>query len=241
MRIESSNKTDEVKQEGIEKPNEKSGGTGYGDLALNKKLLHRDILRLVTAILLVLAVIAASAVLFVWVRTYYRTARLTDNYTARAAVVEDDLKNNLAAVNDKFAVERLQTFFEKGDIYVFSYDLWNYEMLVNDVPVAPSTTALTINAADKISIRETLKQTVLPAEFVSVGSLTRGDTNDSLRNHFSLSGKDYKLTENKEGNITSFSVDDIALNSGDIFYIQFSVQLQQRLGFETDKITVTVK
>jgi len=212
------------------------------DYAVNtdKESLRKSILRIAAVIVLILALIATGAVLFVSIKTYYFTSKQTEDYNQRAAVIQADIKDNLAAVNDKFAVERLNKFFTRDEIYSFAYNLWKYELLLNGAPVGKSASALTIKQGDVISVKEALTETLLPEEFLEAGKLTRGDKNDSLKNHFGLNKKIYDLTEKKEGLTTIYTVENLRLASGERFNLLLSVQLQERLTFDSDVIAVTV-
>jgi hypothetical protein len=210
------------------------------DLA-NHSVSRKSIIRIVFASVLILALIAAGAVLFVSIKTYYVTSKQTENYFARAESIQADIKDNLVDLNDKFAVERLNKYFTKDEVYSIVYNLWKYELLINDVPVDKSASAVTIKKGDIISIKETLSETLLPEEFAGIGNLTRGDANDSLKNHFALNKKTYNLTGQKEGLTTVYTVNDLQLSSAESFNMLLSVQLQERLGFVTDVIVVTVK
>jgi archaellum component FlaF (FlaF/FlaG flagellin family) len=208
---------------------------------VKKPMLHISIIRFVVAVLLVLAVIAAGAVLFVSIKTYFVTSQQTEDYYARADKIQNDISNNLAVMNDKFAVDRLNLFFTKDEVYSFSYSLWKYELLINGTPVEKTTANLTLNPGDTISLRESLVETLLPKDFVNIGNLTRGDANDSIKNHFSLYTQTYQLVEKSEGFVTTYTAENLELKSGTTFNMLFSVQLQERLQFEKDVIVVTVK
>ncbi len=208
--------------------------------AVDKHPLRWSILRIIAAIVLILAVIATGAILFVSINKYYSTSKQTDNYFSKAAAIENDIKTNLPKLNDKFALERLDSFFSKDEVYSFAYNLWQYELQVNGKPI-PSTETLTIAPGDEISIKEALDETMLPPEFLAYGNLTRGDVNDSLKNHFSLNKKTYILNEKKDKLSTIYKVEDLSLEKGESFNLLLSVQLQERLNFERDVIVVTVK
>lgn len=208
--------------------------------AVDKHPLRWSILRIIAAIVLILAVIATGAILFVSINKYYSTSKQTDNYFSKAAAIENDIKTNLPKLNDKFALERLDSFFSKDEVYSFAYNLWQYELQVNGKPI-PSTETLTIAPGDEISIKESLDETMLPPEFLAYGNLTRGDVNDSLKNHFSLNKKTYILNEKKDKLSTIYKVEDLSLEKGESFNLLLSVQLQERLNFERDVIVVTVK
>jgi len=234
----------EEKKETID--NIDTGGTddtGGGDYTNNtgKMLLRKSILRIAVVTVLILAVIAAGSVLFVSIYNYYNTSRQTDYYFERADSIDNDIINNLAVLNDKFAVDRLNSFFTKDEVYSFSYNLWKYELLVNGNPLDVATANLTLSPGDKISIRESLVDTRLPKDFVNIGNLLRGDANDSMKNHFALNGQTYQLVENSEGYVTAYTAENLELKSGTTFNILLSVQLQERLRFEKDVIVVNVK
>lgn len=238
MRNITDEKKNEFAQEGIEL------GTGVStrvenDDVTDRQPLRRTILRIIVAIVLILAVIATGAILFVSINTYYSTSKQTEDYFSRAGIIENDIKTNLDALNDKFALGRLDSFFTKDEVYSFAYNLWQYELLVNDKPIA-STETLTIAPGDVISIKESLDQTMLPSEFLAYGNLTRGDVNDSLKNHFSLNKKTYILSAKKDGLSTIYTVEDLSVAKKETFNMLLSVQLQERLDFERDVIVVTV-
>ena len=238
MRNITDEKKNEFAQEGIE------SGTGVfarvdNDDVTDNQPLRRTILRIIVAIVLILAVIATGAILFVSINTYYSTSKQTEDYFSRAGIIENDIKTNLDALNDKFALGRLDSFFTKDEVYSFAYNLWQYELLVNDKPIA-STETLTIAPGDVISIKESLDQTMLPSEFLAYGNLTRGDVNDSLKNHFSLNKKTYILSAKKDGLSTIYTVEDLSVAKKETFNMLLSVQLQERLDFERDVIVVTV-
>ncbi len=233
-------KKNEAEQEIIEPGSGDLLQTGDGGAATTQKPLRRSILRIIVAIVLILAVIAAGAILFVSINTYYSTSKQTDDYFSRAAAIENDIKTNLVELNDKFALERLNSFFTKDEVYSFAYNLWQYELMLNDKPV-PSTEALTIAPGDEISIKESLNETMLPPEFLAYGNLTRGDVNDSLKNHFSLNKKTYILKEEKDRLSTIYRVEDLSVEKGESFNLLLSVQLQERLSFERDVVVITVK
>lgn len=223
------------------KKNKADRGSIESDSATTvKQQLRRDILRIIAATVLVLASITAGAVLFVSMNTYRSTSKQTDDYFIRAADIENGIKTNLKALNDKFALGRLDSFFSKDDVHSYAYNLWKYELLVNGKPIA-STNTLTIAPGDEIIIKESLEETMLPPEFLAYGNLTRGDVNDSLKNHFSLKGKTYILNEKKEKLTTIYKVEELSIKTGEEFFMFLSVQLQERLDFESDIITVTVK
>lgn len=232
-------KENEVEQESIASGNNVFSQTDYDD-ATDKRPLRRIILRIVVAIVLTLAVIATGAILFVSINKYYSTSKQTDDYFSRAGIIENDIKTNLDDLNDKFALRRLDSFFTKDEVYSFAYNLWKYELQVNGKPIA-STETLTIAPGDVISIKESLDETMLPPEFLAYGNLTRGDVNDSLKNHFSLNKKTYVLNAKKERLSTTYTVEDLDATKGESFNLLLSVQLQERLDFERDVIVVTVK
>ena len=228
---------------GEEKENiQNSGGNGGGDYTDNvqKTSLRKAIIRIAAVTVLLLAVIGAGAVLFVSIYNYDTMANQTDYYFERADSIQNDIVTNLTELNDKFAVERLNTFFTKDEVYSFSYSLWKYELLVNGNPLDVATANLTLSPGDKISIRESLVDTRLPKDFVNIGNLLRGDANDSMKNHFALNGQTYQLVEKKEGFVSTYTVENLELKSGTTFNMLLSVQLQERLGFEKDVIVVTV-
>lgn len=229
---------------GEEKENiQNSGGNGGGDYTDNvqKTSLRKAIIRIAAVTVLLLAVIGAGAVLFVSIYNYYTMSNQTDYYFERADSIQNDIVTNLTELNDKFAVERLNTFFTKDEVYSFSYSLWKYELLVNGNPLDVATANLTLSPGDKISIRESLVDTRLPKDFVNIGNLLRGDSNDSMKNHFALNAQTYQLVEKSEGFITTYTTENLNLVSGTTFNMLLSVQLQERLKFERDVIVVTVK
>ena len=229
---------------GEEKENiQNSGGNGGGDYTDNvqKTSLRKAIIRIAAVTVLLLAVIGAGAVLFVSLYNYYTMSNQTDYYFERADSIQNDIVTNLTELNDKFAVERLNTFFTKDEVYSFSYSLWKYELLVNGNPLDVATANLTLSPGDKISIRESLVDTQLPKDFVNIGNLLRGDSNDSMKNHFALNAQTYQLVEKSEGFVNTFTAENLDLKSGTTFNILLSVQLQERLKFERDVIAVTVK
>ncbi|HZK38623.1 MAG TPA: hypothetical protein VFD23_00545 [Clostridia bacterium] len=234
---------DDIKKNDAQEGNKERGGTfpqtGAGE-TVDKQPLRWSILRIIAAIVLTLAVIATAAILFVSIKTYYSTSKQTDGYFARAATIENDIKTNLPRLNDKFALERLDSFFTKDEVYSFAYNLWQYELQLNGKAI-PSTETLTIAPGDELSIKESLDETMLPPEFLAYGNLTRGDVNDSLKNHFSLNKKTYILNEKKDKLSTIYKVEDLSLEKGESFNLLLSVQLQERLDFERDVIVVTVK
>lgn len=239
MRNITDEKKNEFAQEGIEPGTDVFARVDNDDVTDNQPL-RRTILRIIVAIVLILAVIATGAILFVSINTYYSTSKQTDNYFSRAAAIENDIKTNLPKLNDKFALERLDSFFTKDEVYSFAYNLWQYELQLNGKPI-PSTETLTIAPGDELSIKESLDETMLPPEFLAYGNLTRGDVNDSLKNHFSLNKKTYILNEKKDKLTTIYEVEDLSLEKGESFNLLLSVQLQERLDFERDVIVVTVK
>lgn len=246
MRNITDEKKNEFAQEGIE------SGTGVfarvdNDDVTDNQPLRRTILRIIVAIVLILAVIATGAILFVSINTYYSTSKQTEDYFERAGIIENDIKTNLDALNEKFALGRLDSFFAKDEIYSYAYNLWKYELLLNGQPIELKPT-LTISPNDEISLKESLDETMLPQEFLAYGNLTRGDVNDSLKNHFSLNATKgeakitYILTSKKDRLSTIYTVEDLSLEKGKNFYLLFSVQLQERLNFEGEGvIVVTVK
>lgn len=197
-------------------------------------------LKFVLMIIMIMAVIAAGAVLFVSIRNYYVLQSQTDGYYAHAAGIDRDMETKLEELNDKFAAERLKLFFSQDEVYSFSYNMWKYELLVNGQPVDKDTTNLTIKEGDKISIRETLRDTLLPADFINIGNLVRNDKNDAMKNHFILSGITYYLDEKKDGFTTEYTVAGLEFTKGTKFEIMLSVQLQERLDFAEYQIPVTV-
>lgn len=203
--------------------------------------LRKSVVRFVMAIVLSLAVIAVGAIVFVGINTYYTTSKQTDDYIKRTEIIETGIKTDLDNLNDKFALEKLNTFFTKDEVYSFAYNLWKYELLLNGKPVASTEETLTISPGDIISIKESVEETMLPRDFLAYGNLTRGDVNDSLKNHFSLSEKKYVLKEKKEKFSTTYTVEDVSFEKGEKFELVLSVYLQERLEFEKDVIPVTVK
>ena len=229
---------------GEEKENiQNSGGNGGGDYTDNvqKTSLRKAIIRIAAVTVLLLAVIGAGAVLFVSIYNYYTMSNQTDYYFERADSIQNDIVNNIEVLNDKFAVERLNNFFTKDEVYSFSYNLWQYELLVNGNPLDIATASLTLSPGDIISIRESIVDTQLPKDFVNIGNLLRGDANDSMKNHFALNAQTYQLVEKSEGLITTYTTENLNLVSGTTFNMLLSVQLQERLKFERDVIVVTVK
>ena len=218
-----------------------SDGGDYSDNTRKKKL-RKSIIRVAAATVLILAVIGAGAVLVVSIYNHYTMSNQTDYYYQSADDIQNDIVNNLPVFNDKFAVERLNTFFTKDEVYSFAYNLWQYELLINGTPVDKTTEKLTLKPGDIIAIRETLAETLLPKDFVSIGNLTRGDENDSMKNHFGF-GPDkleYQLTETKDGFVTTYTADNLELKSGMTFNILFSFALEERLAFGRDVMEVTV-
>ncbi|NLP47453.1 MAG: hypothetical protein GX345_00745 [Clostridiales bacterium] len=206
-----------------------------------RRRLFFNFLRFVGLVLLALAVIASAAVLFVSIKNFYFLTDQKDGYYARAAGIERDMETKMDELNDKFAVERLNLFFSRDEIYTFSYNMWKYELLVNDQPVDdPMVLKLNIKEGDKLIIRESLRDTLLPADFINIGNLVRGDKNDAVKNHFALNGVTHYLEEKKEGFTTDYVVSGLEFTSGTKFEILLSVQLQERLGFENYLIDVTV-
>ncbi len=218
-----------------------NGGGDYSD-DTRKKKMRKSIIRVAAATVLILAVIGAGAVLVVSIYNYYNMSNQTDYYFERADSIQNDIVNNLPALNDKFAVERLNTFFTRDEVYSFAYNLWKYELLINGNPVDKTAANLTLKPGDKIAIRESLTETLLPKDFVSAGNLTRGDENDSMKNHFGF-GPDklaYQLTETKDGFVTTYTADNLELKSGMTFNILFSFALEERLAFGRDVMAVKV-
>ncbi len=239
MRNEVNDKENIVEQESVE-ISTNALFQSENDEAPEKQPLRKTILRIVVAVVLILAVITTAAILFVSINRYYSTSKQTEDYFKRADVIENDIKTNLDVLNDKFALARLDSFFTKDEVYSFAYNLWKYELLINNQPVA-STETLTIAPGDVISIKESLDETMLPSEFLAYGNLTRGDVNDSLKNHFSLNKKTYILNAKQEGLSTVYTVEDLSVTKGEEINLLLSVQLQERLDFERDVIVVTVR
>lgn len=221
-----------------EKENAGYGATKY-DIS-SKKSLYKSIRRFVLCVVLILVVIFTGSVLFVTVKTNYYLAKQTDEYNIRADDIKTDLKNNLKAVNDNFIVDAMKTVFTDDDIYVFTYNLWTYDLYVNEKKIT-STDSLEINKDDKIYIKEIQKKSTLPDSFINLGNLTRGDVNDSLKNHFSLKGESYIIKVDKEGLVNTYTLTETTFEPGDKFKIVFSDQFARKLNFDKDVIAVTVK
>jgi hypothetical protein len=212
---------------------------GYRDNS-HRLRMQKSTKRIIASIVLILSVIFAGSFLFVTTETFFYTKNQTSDFISKANEIAADLKNNLAAKNDQFITDNLNTLFSKDDIYVFSYNLWSYGLYVNNTKVT-SSSPLSINPGDTISVVETRQESSLPAAFISLGNLTRGDTNDSLSNHFAISKKTYKLTAKTNGLKTTYTVENLSLKSGETFNILLSVQLESRLGFERDAIVIHVR
>lgn len=206
----------------------------------NKPFMQKSIKRIIMAIVLILAVIFAGSILFVTIKTYYYTTKQTNDYIVKAGEIQEDLKLNLEAVNEQYITEELKTVFSKDDIYVFSYNLWSYGLYINDKKIE-STVPLSVSPGDKIYIKETWKKTVLPAEFINIGSLTRGDVNDNLSNHFALSEKTFNIKQSKTKQTNIYTITGADFKSGDRFNIMLSDQLARRLNFVRNVIAVRVR
>ena len=211
---------------------------GYSDTS-NKPLMYKSIKRFILAIVLILCVIFAGSLLFVTIKTYYYTTKQTSGYITKAGEIENDLRKNLAIVNDKYITEELKSVFTKDDIYIFSYNLWSYELFVNKTKIN-STSALSMNVGDKIYIKEKWRKSILPKEFINIGNLTRGDMNDSLTNHFGVSGKTFQIKETKSELQNTYTIEKLSIKKGDTFKIILSGQLSRRLNFTKDVIVVKV-
>jgi len=214
-------------------------GAGYKENSHKPRIL-KSTKRIIFSIVLILSVIFSGSFLFVKTETYFYTKNQTKDFIAKAGEIAEDLKNNLAAKNDQFITENLNTLFTKDDMYVFSYNLWSYGLYINNTKIN-SSSPITINPGDRISIIESRKESSLPPAFISLGNLTRGDVNDSLSNHFAMSKKTYKLVAKTIGLKTTYTVEGLSLKSGETFNILLSVQLETRLGFERDTIVVHVR
>ncbi len=207
----------------------------------SKAALSLSILRFILIVALAIGAITAIIFVFVSIKTNARTVEATKDFQIKTQNVYYDLDNNLEIKNEEFASERLFMFFSRDEVYTITNSLWKYELLLNDTPVDKSTSALTISPGDTFSIRETFEETLLPAGFLNVGKVTRGDEKDRVQNHFGLNKKMYSLTEKREGNTTLYTTEGLELVSGEKFYLLISVQFQERLGFEHDVIEVTVR
>lgn len=212
---------------------------GYDGTSSRPKIAW-DVIRVVLGVILIIASITAASVFFVQVYRYRYITNQTAEFNRLAAEVEYDLNNNLDEVNDLFIAERVNDLFQRDDIRIFSYGFWKYELFVNDTAIAPTTTELRVNPGDKIYIKETRNKTVLPEEFVEIGNLTQGDENDRLSNHFTVSGKSFSIKDEKDGAVSTYTLEGLDNKSGDKFVLVFSVQLQERLGFEKEQLAVFV-
>lgn len=212
---------------------------GY-DGTSSKPKLAWDVIRVVFGVLLVMAIITAGSVFFVQVYRYRYITNQTVEFNRLSAEVEFNLNNNLDEVNDLFIAERVNDLFKRDDIRIFSYGFWKYELFVNDTAISPTTTELRVNPNDKIYIKETRNKTALPEEFIEIGNLTQGDENDRLSNHFTVSGKSFSVKDEKDGLVNTYTLEGLDNMSGDKFVLVFSVQLQERLGFEKEQLAVFV-
>jgi len=233
-----------IKFSGKKTGKENSEDNPYSDAgysgASNKPRMHKSTKRIIASIVLILSIIFAGSFLFVTTETYFYTKNQTKDIIAKANETAADIKYNLAAKNNQFITDNLNTLFSKDDIYVFTYNLWSYGLYVNNTKIT-SSSPLSINPGDTISVVEKRQESSLPAAFISLGNLTRGDANDSLSNHFAIDKKTYKLAAKTNGLKTTYTVKDLSLKSGETFNILLSVQLETRLGFDRDTIVVKVK
>lgn len=213
--------------------------TGYDNKELKAKLFW-DLIRVVLGVLLILGVITAGSIFFVQVYRNHYITNQTAEFNRLAAEVDYNLNNRLDEVNEQFIAERVNDLFKRDDIRIFSYGFWKYELFVNDTAISPTTTELRVNPNDKIYIKETRNKTALPEEFIEIGNLTQGDENDRLSNHFTVSGKSFSVKDEKDGLVNTYTLEGLDNKSGDKFVLVFSVQLQERLGFEKEQLAVFV-
>lgn len=196
--------------------------------------------RIIAAFLMIVLFIVLASVLFVRIGSTYYKSKQTGDYQDRTASITKDLKYNLDAINDKFTTNRLKILFSPDDILIFSYNIWTYELYVNNTQIK-TTSEITISPNDKIYIKEIQKETALPKSFVDAGRLTRGDANDSIINHFSLSTKGYKIVNTKNGLVNIYTIENANLQSGKTILLSLSDQLAKRLMFNRDIIELKIK
>jgi hypothetical protein len=196
-------------------------------------------IRVLIAVIYILYIVLLSIALITQVSNYYNNVRQTNEYRTKADNLQYDLKNNLKAANDRYTTEKLEKLFTSNDVFLIAHNLWTYGLYVNNNLIS-NTNALTINANDTISIRESTRESSLPAKIINRGNLIGGDPNDRLSNHLFVSGKKYSINETKKGNTITYTLKIEGLKSGDEFSLLMSDQLAKRLNLKSDKINITV-
>lgn len=175
--------------------------------------------------------------LFIKIDQYNKTLKQKTSYITGSLKIQNDIRNNLNSNNDKFTEERLKKIFSKNDLYIYTYNLWKYELYINDTLIK-NTKSLSIKSTDKILIKETQKESSLPTAMIENGRLTRGDKKDKLANHISISERTYIFNVKEEGLVTSYLVEKGDFKKGELITLVFSDQLTQRLNFHKKEITI---
>ena len=203
-------------------------------LARRKKRLYLTLFGLV-----IILVLSAFIVLVNYKST--SLSRQTKETNEKVLSLENDLKNNMDEANETYMADRLKKAFTKNDLYLIACQLWDYKLYVNETLVSSDT--LSIPAVDgklTVYLKETQSTSVLPKQIINLGRVTRGDANDKLSNHISISGTNDESTKT-EGMSTIYTMLKSNLNKNDTFKIKISDQLAEKLNVNFNEIKVISK
>lgn len=172
----------------------------------------------------------------------YASNYQNSTYKEQIIKLDDDYTNNMNKVNDKYTEERIRGILTINDIYIYTNSLWEYTFTANGRNILEDN--ITVDAvASKLTIvfTEKRKANPLPKSLINIGSVTRGDTEDSIDRHISISDSraTKKLTTNEDSNVLEYVVTGV--KSGDKINIEVSDQLGAKINNPFSRITVTIK
>jgi hypothetical protein len=172
----------------------------------------------------------------------YASNYQNSTYKEQIVKLDDDYTNNMDKVNDKYTEERIRGILTINDIYIYTNSLWEYKFTANDKNILEDK--ITVDAiGSKLTIVFTEKRKVnpLPKSLINIGSVTRGDTEDSIDRHISISDSraTKKLTTNDDSNVLEYVVTGV--KSGDKINIEVSDQLGAKINNPFSRIAVTIK
>lgn len=190
--------------------------------------------------LLIVSIIANVAVFAEAVTTKNKYNEIVYNYTEKEKKLQDNLdmsEENLNKKFEQFYADKLRSFIDEKDLVMLAQKQWNYVLTVNGEPVTGSVYNTSSRNIKIVLAENENSDKILPEEILLKGTVTGGDSNDSLEEHFLVKSSvkfEMKKESYKSGNGICYEFKDI--KEPTIITIYLSGPLKYRLGLE-DKLT----
>ena len=173
----------------------------------------------------------------IFLATVVNTRRISteaiNDYSTKTKELDEKINlkdSDMEKIFDKYYADKLRSFIDEKDLVLLARKQWNYMLTINGGPFNGGS----VNTTDK-NIKLVLAEIkndakTLPQDILIKGTITGGDTNESLDDHFKVSfSKEYKKYEENDANGNRICYEFKNVSQGSIITIILTPILKDRL------------